>query len=150
MQIKASKIFEFAHRLRYTPVNNLPIGICVDHVNKEYDKNNDIYNILFDILLWNIPLFVYNVIKTSLKNCFDYDITNYYLAKTILFSDNITINSTKYRNADICKILHPCVDVSFRNNFGKVMTILLSKVFDEEDNYLILQKINQLLLMIIL
>ncbi len=38
-----------------TVVDNLPIGMCVDHVNKEYNKNNDIYNILFDILLWNTP-----------------------------------------------------------------------------------------------
>ena len=135
MQIETNKIFKFANRLRYIPVDNLPIGMCVDHVNKEYDKNNDIYNILFDILLWNTPQFVYNVIKLSLKNCFGYDMTNCNLTKAILFSDNIIISSTKYRNSDINRILHPCVDTSLRSNFGKVMTILLSKAFDEEDGY---------------
>ena len=135
MEIDADKIYEFAHRLRYTPVNNLPIGMCVDHINKEYDKNKDIYNILFDILFWNTPSFVYNVVKTSLKNCFDYDMTTYHLFEAIIFSDNITINSTKYRNADINRILHPCIDANLRNNFGKVMTILFSKAFDKEDNH---------------
>ena len=135
MQIETNKIFKFANRLRYIPVDNLPIGMCVDHVNKEYDKNHDIYNILFDILLWNTPQFVYNVIKLSLKNCFGYDMTNCNLTKAILFSDNIIISSTKYRNSDINRILHPCVDTSLRSNFGKVMTILLSKAFDEEDGY---------------
>lgn len=135
MQIETNKIFKFANRLRYIPVDNLPIGMCVDHVNKEYDKNNDIYNILFDIILWNTPQFVYNVIKLSLKNCFGYDMTNCNLTKAILFSDNIIISSTKYRNSDINRILHPCVDTSLRSNFGKVMTILLSKAFDEKDGY---------------
>ena len=40
MQIETNKIFKFANRLRYITVDNLPIGMCVDHVNKEYDKNN--------------------------------------------------------------------------------------------------------------
>ena len=46
MQIETNKIFKFANRLRYIPVDNLPIGMCVDHVNKEYDKNNDIIMII--------------------------------------------------------------------------------------------------------
>ena len=61
--------------------------------------------------------------------------TNCNLTKAILFSDNIIISSTKYRNSDINRILHPCVDTSLRSNFSKVMTILLSKAFDEEDGY---------------
>ena len=135
MQIETNKIFEFANRLRYIPVDNLSIGMCVDHVNKEYDKNNDIYNILFFFLFWNIPQFVYNVIKLSIKNCFGYDMTNCNLTKVILFSDNIIISSTKYRNSDINRIFHPSIYTSLRSNFDKDMTILLSKAFDEEDSY---------------
>lgn len=75
MKIEATKIYDFAKRLRYSPSDNLPDNIIVDHVNKEYNTKAFPYNVLFDIIFWNTPQFVYNVVKSSLKHTFGYSMT---------------------------------------------------------------------------
>lgn len=134
MKINTNDIYEFADRLGYISTNNLPDNIIVDHVNKEYNIEYPIYYVLFDIILWNTPTFVYNILKTSLKNCFNYSMTDYHLVEAVLFIDDI-VYTTKYRNSNLYKILHPCIDFTLRTNFTKVIEILFCKVFDEKDNY---------------
>lgn len=134
MKIKATKIYDFAERLKYIPSYNLPDNIIVDHVNKEYNVKALPYYLLFNIIIWNTPTFVYNILKTSLKNCFNYSMTDYHLVEAVLFTDDI-VYTTKYRNSNLYKILHPCIDSTLRTNFTKVIEILFSKVFDEKDNY---------------
>lgn len=48
---------------------------------------------------------------------------------------DLEIVPTKYRNNNLHKLLHPCVDVSLRTDFKKVIDIILCKAFDEEDSY---------------
>lgn len=134
MKIKTTIISDFANRLRYTQTSNLPENVIVDHVNKEYNINANPYHILFDIIFWNTPPFVYNVVKLSLKHQFGYDMTLDNLAKAIEKLD-LKIIPTKYRNTNLFKILHPCIDVSLRTDFTKVIDILLCRAFDEEDSY---------------
>lgn len=134
MKIEAAKIYDFAERLRYSPSNNLPDNIIVDHVNKEYNTKAFSYDVLFDIIFWNTPQFVYNVFKLSLKNTFGYKMTLSNIFYVINKLD-LKLDTTKYRNSNLYKLLHPCVDSTLRTNFKKVIDILLSKVFDEEDNY---------------
>ena len=50
MKIEATKIYDFAKRLRYSPSDNLPNNIIVDHVNKEYNIKAIPYYVLFDII----------------------------------------------------------------------------------------------------
>lgn len=127
-------IYSFAKRLRYIPNKNLSNDIIVDHVNKEYNTNLNPYYILFDIIFWNTPSFIYNVVKLSFKNSFGYNMTLNSLVETVK-NLNLQFNSIKYRNSNLYKILHPCIDSSLRNNFNKVIHILLCKSFDKEDNY---------------
>lgn len=134
MKIEAAKIYDFAERLRYSPSNNLPDNIIVDHINKEYNTKAFSYDVLFDIIFWNTPQFVYNVFKLSLKNTFGYKMTLSNIFYVINKLD-LKLDTTKYRNSNLYKLLHPCVDSTLRTNFKKVIDILLSRVFDEKDNY---------------
>lgn len=134
MKIEATKIYDFAKRLRYNPSDNLPDNIIVDHVNKEYNTKAIPYYVLFDIIFWNTPSFVYNAVKLSLKHQFDYSMTLSNIASAIKQLDLI-INPTKYRYNSLFKLCHPCIDVSLRTDFKKVIDILLCKAFDEEDSH---------------
>ncbi len=134
MKIQTSTIYNFADRLRYSPNANLPKDIIVDHVNKEYNPNINPYYVLFDIIFWNVPPFVYNAVKMSLQHQFGYDMSLYNLTKAIEQLD-LEIIPTKYRNTNVYTILHPCIDPSLRTDFTKVMDILLCRAFDEEDSY---------------
>lgn len=134
MKIEATKIYDFAKRLRYSPNSNLPDTIIVDHVNKEYNIKALPYNILFDIIFWNTPKFVYNIVKSSFKNQYNCDINMSNLID-IIKNLKLDIKPSKYSSSSIYTILHPCVDISLRSNFIKVIDILLSKVFNAEDSY---------------
>lgn len=134
MKIEATKIYDFAKRLRYSPNDNLPDNIIVDHVNKEYNIKAIPYYVLFDIIFWNTPSFVYNAVKLSLKHQFGYSMTLSNIASAIKQLELI-INPTKYRYNNLLKLCHPCIDVSLRTDFKKVIDILLCKAFDEEDSY---------------
>lgn len=135
MKIEDTKIYDFAKRLRYSPSDNLPDNIIVDHVNKEYNTKSVPYGVLFDIIFWNTPQFVYNVVKSSLKHTFGYSMTlsNIFYA---IHELDLEIIPTKYRNNNnLHKLLHPCIDSTLRTDFKKVIDIILCKAFDEEDSY---------------
>lgn len=134
MKIEATKIYDFAKRLRYSPNDNLPDNIIVDHVNKEYNTKAFPYHVLFDIIFWNTPSFVYNAVKLSLKHQFGYSMTLSNIANAIKQLDLI-INPIKYRYDNLFKLCHPCIDVSLRTDFRKIIDILLCKAFDEEDSH---------------
>lgn len=134
MKIEDTRIYNFAKRLGYSLNSNLPDNIIVDHVNKEYNAKAFKYDILFDIIFWNTPPFVYNVVKSSLKHTFGYNMT----VSNIVYAINkldLEIIPTKYRYTNLYNLLHPCVDTSLRTDFKKVIDIILCRVFDEEDSY---------------
>lgn len=134
MKIEATKIYDFAKRLRYSPSDNLTDNIIVDHVNKEYNTKAFPYDVLFDIIFWNTPQFVYNVVKSSLKHTFGYSMTlsNIFYA---IHELDLELDTTRYRNNNLHKLLHPCIDYTLRTDFKKVIDIILCKAFDEEDSY---------------
>lgn len=134
MEIDADKIYKFANRLRYSPSDNLPDNIIVDHVNKEYNTKAFSYDVLFDIIFWNTPKFVYNVVKSSLKHTFGYSMTLSNIFSAINELD-LELDTTRYRNNNLHKLLHPCIDSTLRTDFKKVINIILCKAFDEEDSY---------------
>lgn len=132
--MKLQKIYDFVKRLSYSPNDNLPDNVIVDHVNKEYNTKAFPYDVLFDIIFWNTPQFVYNVVKSSLKHTFGYSMT----LSNIFYAINkldLEIIPTKYRNNNLHKLLHPCIDSTLRTDFKKVIDIILCKAFDEEDSY---------------
>lgn len=134
MEIEAIKIYGFAKRLRYSPSDNLPDNIIVDHVNKKYNTKTFLYHVLLDIIFWNTPQFVYNVVKSSLKHILGYNMTLSNIVYAIHELD-LELNITKYRNNNLHNLLHPCINSSIRNDFKKIIEILFCKAFDEEDSY---------------
>lgn len=120
-------------RLGYSPTYNLSRAIITDHINKKYNQLVRPTEVLFDIILWNTPICVYNLLKQSLSNQYNIDISTETLAN--MFGCGYYNISTKYRNEDIFKILHPYINRKLLNKFDTTLEILMSKVFDEEDNY---------------
>lgn len=128
------EILNFAHRLNYTSDMSLPSTTIVDHVNKKYNIYADIHHILFDIIFWNTPEFVYNAIKESLYYQYSKSMTLDNIDEAL---KNIKINNIvgQYRTKSLSSILHPWVNINYRTNFRLVINNLFSKVFDKYDTY---------------
>ena len=113
----------------------------VDHINKiVYGENPNsslaVLEACVAILFWNTPICFRNFFKEAyLKETKEeIDIYNftYYLYKVL---KDITELHTYNRNKDIYTLFHPWINRNLVNNLYNASSILISKMFDDEDNY---------------
>ena len=113
----------------------------VDHINKiVYGENLNssiaVLEACVAILFWNTPICFRNFFKEAyLKETKEeIDIYNftYYLYKVL---KDITELHTYNRNKDIYTLFHPWINRNLVNNLYNASSILISKMFDDEDNY---------------
>ncbi len=133
MNISRDEVYNFAHRLNYNGDKYILKNFVVDNVNKTFDERRNPILILANIILWNVPICVRNMIKQSYEYTYKRPLTWTRFLNTI--SLDIFDLSIKYRNKDIFKILHPYINKDAAKNYDEVISILLSKVLDREDNY---------------
>lgn len=134
MKISNKDVYDFIQKVNYKKGDNdMPINIIVDHVNKIYNPNSNVIAVMIEIIFFLLPPSIYNMVKISLKNQYNLNMSIRNIVEKIL-DINIDI-TTNYRHSDIFTILHPWIARHLRNSFKNVMEILLSKVFDNKDNY---------------
>ena len=113
----------------------------VDHINKiVYGENPNsslaVLEACVAILFWNTPICFRNFfkeayLKETKKEIDVYNFT-YYLYKVL---KDITELHTYNRNKDIYTLFHPWINRNLVNNLYNASSILISKMFDDEDNY---------------
>ena len=113
----------------------------VDHINKiVYGENPNsslaVLEVCVAILFWNTPICFRNFFKEAyLKETKEeIDVYNftYYLYKVL---KDITELHTYNRNKDIYTLFHPWINRNLINNLYNASIVLVSKMFDDEDNY---------------
>ena len=113
----------------------------VDHINKIVCVENPnsslaVLEACVDILFWNTPICFRNFFKEAYirETQEDIDIYNFadYLIRVL---KNITELPHYHRNKDIYTLFHPWINRDLVNNLYNASIILVSKMFDDEDNY---------------
>lgn len=131
--------YKFIDKLNYRFVYE---QVCrVDHINKIVCVENPkstraIFEACVAILFWNTPVCFRNFFKEAyLRETQEeinvYDFADYliYVLKCIKELDHCN------RNKDIYTLFHPWINRNLVNNLYNASIILLSKMFDDEDNY---------------
>lgn len=121
-------------------VESNTINNAVDHIQKIVsDDINDKIKMLkaaLSIAFFNSPDCVENLVKISFENEIVYNVENYNLTSLAFkIANNSYTITTDYRNKNIYTILHPWINRRLIYNFREVISILLSKMFDSEDNW---------------
>lgn len=118
-------------------VDNTNKIVCVENPNNQYD----LYAAVSAILFWNTPKCLYNFFNQAYKEEFDEELTNYNFGKYLVDClKGIDKLCSCYRNKDIYNLFHPWVNRTLVHDLHNACVILLSKMFDDEDNYFIKYK----------
>lgn len=120
-------------RIGYTAGSSLSRFILADHINKVYNNLLRPTEVMFDVILWNTPTCVYNLLKQSLSNQYNFYMDIQVLAD--MLGSGYYKYTNNYRDSDVFKVLHPYLNRELLNKFDTVLEILVSKAFDKEDNY---------------
>lgn len=146
MKIDDNKIYSLINRLNYTRSKQEMLNDeIVNHIKKVYNPNAYLYSIMMDIIFYNTPKSIYNLVNYALNNCYNKELT---VINLLNIFEKIDIKLTEeYRNINLIQTLHPWINKELQYDINKVLTILLSKALDDKDNYFnkcsfIEQKIN--------
>ena len=131
--------YKFIDKLNYRFIYE---QICrVDHINKIVcvENPNSTHAVLeacVDILFWNTPICFRNFFKEAYLRETQEDINIYYF-ENYLFRvlESITELNNCHRNKDIYTLFHPWINRNLVNNLYNASIIVVSKMFDDEDNY---------------
>ena len=131
--------YKFIDKLNYKFIDEQTYK--VDHINKivciaNTKSTRAIFEACVAILFWNTPICFRNFFKEAyLKETKEeIDVYNFadYLYKVL---KDITELYTYNRNKDIYTLFHPWINRNLVNNLYNASIILISKMFDDEDNY---------------
>lgn len=113
----------------------------VDHMNKIVCVENPnsslfVLEACVAILFWNTPICFRNFFKEAYLRETQEDINIYNFANYLVrILKSITGLPLYYRNKDFYTLFHPWIDRNLVNNLCYASIILVSKMFDDEDNY---------------
>ena len=113
----------------------------VDHINKIVCIANTksiraIFEACVAILFWNTPICFRNFFKEAYPRKTQEDISVYDFADYLIYVLKcITELNYCHRNKDFYTLFHPWINRNLVNNLYNASVILVSKMFDDEDNY---------------
>lgn len=113
----------------------------VDHINKivciaNPKSTHAILEACVAILYWNTPICFRNFFKQAYLRETQEEISIYDFADYLVHVlENITELHYYYRNKDIYTLFHPWINRNLVNDLYNASIILVSKMFDDEDNY---------------
>ena len=113
----------------------------VDHINKIVcvENTHNSINVLaacLAILYWNTPICFCNFFKEAYLRETQEEINIYSFADYLVdVLENITELHHYHRNKDIYTLFHPWINRDLVNDLYNASVILVSKMFDDEDNY---------------
>ena len=113
----------------------------VDHINKIVCVENSnsslfVLEACVAILFWNTPICFRNFFKEAYLRETQEDINIYNFADYLVrILKSITELPLYHRNKDIYTLFHPWINRNLVNNLYNASIILVSKMFDDEDNY---------------
>ena len=113
----------------------------VDHINKivciaNTKSTRAIFEACVAILFWNTPICFRNFFKEAYPRKTQEDISVYDFADYLIYVLKcITELNYCHRNKDFYTLFHPWINRNLVNNLYNASVILVSKMFDDEDNY---------------
>lgn len=131
--------YKFIDKLNYKFIYKQ--GCIVDHINKivcvENTHNSiDVLAACLAILYWNTPICFRNFFKEAYLRETQEEINIYSFADYLVdVLENIIELPLYHRNKDIYTLFHPWINRNLVNNLCYASIILVSKMFDDEDNY---------------
>lgn len=131
--------YKFIDKLNYRFVYKQ--GCRVDHINKivcveNTNSTRAILEACVAILYWNTPICFRNFFKEAYLKETQEDINIYDFADYLVrILKSITELYYCHRNKDIYTLFHPWINRDLVNDLYNASVILVSKMFDDEDNY---------------
>lgn len=131
--------YKFIDKLNYKFVDEQTCR--VDHINKIVCVENPnsslfVFEACVAILFWNTPICFRNFFKEAYLKETQEDINIYNFADYLVrILKDITELYTYNRNKDIYTLFHPWINRNLVNDLYNASIILISKMFDDEDNY---------------
>ncbi|MGN1300279.1 MAG: hypothetical protein ACI4VC_02910 [Clostridia bacterium] len=121
--------FVYEQKCRVDHINKI---VCVENPNSSFA----VLEACVAILFWNTPICFRNFFKEAYLRKTQEDIDIYDFADYLIrILKSITELSHYHKNKDIYTLFHSWINRNLVNNLYNASVILVSKMFDDEDNY---------------